>query len=395
MWVEVWCVAFEFLSLWSNTDSTCTWAQRHHLNMTEGSLYFPQAPLNHYKRWRRFFISPQRGENMNIQRAPVHAIIEGEGVSEEATLDRHNAHLGVCLTVPRWCSWSAPSPSLPPAHFRVFWLATGTWTGTLQLPARLAYCCPGLIALARDSTQDSKSLFTSINLEFFVAILSPVFLANLKMQLLTTGGFIHLSKSGISSCFDVVECGDCLLVSENHLVLLLCTWSRSLGGWYRAMEQNETDRHWSTPGGLAELGRSVQTVHFLLSFPWPLILEELVYMMVRKKAEAQYVWQNTTGESSTGSPRFHLMTSLHPSFVQASGLSEPDRKLWNCWGGGGGYVHARGWVHAKTQIRQFLVASYFTGTKWHWWIMTVRTYFCLTISNTNHHLLCSDSPSGL
>lgn len=40
---------------------------------------------------------------MNIQRAPVHAIIEGEGVSEEAALDRHYAHLGVCLTVHRRC----------------------------------------------------------------------------------------------------------------------------------------------------------------------------------------------------------------------------------------------------------------------------------------------------
>lgn len=77
---------------------------------------------------------------MNIQRAPVHAIIEGEGVSEEAALD---GHLGV--------------------------------------------------------------------------------LANLKIQLLTTEGSIHLSKSGLSSCFDVAECGDCLLASENHLALLLRT----------------------------------------------------------------------------------------------------------------------------------------------------------------------------
>lgn len=171
-----------------------------------------------------------------------------------------------------------------PCHLPTFeCFGSGTWTGSLHLPTRLTYCCPGLISLARDSTQDYKSLFTSINVEFFVAILSPVFLANLKIQLLSTEGFIHFSKSGLSSCFDVIECGDCLLVSQNHLVLLLGTWSRSLGGWYRAMEQNETDRHWSTPGGLAELGRSVQTAHFLLSFPWPLILEELVYMMVRKR----------------------------------------------------------------------------------------------------------------
>lgn len=50
-----------------------------------------------------------------------------------------------------------------------------------------------------------------------------------------------------------------------------------------------------------------------------------LYIWWSVKAEAQYVWQSTTGESGTGSPRFHLMTSLHPSFVQASVLSLIER----------------------------------------------------------------------
>lgn len=125
-------------------------------------------------------------------------------------------YLGGALEMP--CHLPCHQPT-----FKCVGSQQGLEPGTLQLPAGLTYCCPGLIALARDSTQDSKSLFTSINLEFFVAILSPVFLASLKILLLTTEGFIHLSKSGLSSCFDVVECDDCLLVSENHLVLLLRT----------------------------------------------------------------------------------------------------------------------------------------------------------------------------
>lgn len=83
------------------------------------------------------------------------------------------------------------------------------------------------------------------------------------------------------------------------------------------MEQNETDRHWSSMGGLAELGRSVETMHCLLSFPWPLISERACI----------YDGQQT-GEQDRSSC-FHLMTSLYPRFVPASPLSDADRKLWN------------------------------------------------------------------
>lgn len=54
------------------------------------------------------------------------------------------------------------------------------------------------------------------------------------------------------------------------------TWTGSPegggGGWHHAMEQNQTERHCSSVGGPAELGFPVESLHCLLSFPWPFIL---------------------------------------------------------------------------------------------------------------------------
>lgn len=143
------------------------------------------------------------------------------------------------------------------------------------------------------------------------------------------------------------------------------------------MEQNETDRHWSTMGGLAELGRSVETVHCLLSFPWPLILEGLVYMIVSKGWGT--IWM--TEHNRRAVQGAHAFTSwLH--FIQAlfKHLSFPnliesyEMVLFF-------HVHAvlwRGWVNAnkpKCTSSWLHAASYFTGTKWHWWILFFLWYW--------------------
>lgn len=122
-----------------------------------------------------------------------------------------------------------------------------------------------------------------------------------------------------------------------------------------------------------------------------------------------YIWwsakaarQSTTGESRTGSRCFHLMTSLYPRFVPASALSDADRKLWNSFPFYFFFFYllfffnvaaglCRGWCQCKqTQTHQFLASR----SQLLYWdkvtlmnsflplILTVRTYFCLTISNS-------------
>lgn len=139
------------------------------------------------------------------------------------------------------------------------------------------------------------------------------------------------------------------------------------------MEQNETDRHWSTMGGLAELGRSVETVHCLLSFPWPLVLEGLVYMMVSKGC----MTERHRREQCRAAAFTSWLHSIHALFQHLPflALRESYEIVFLFYVAAG---LCRGWVNANKLKRTSSWrpgASYFTGTKWHWWILFFLWYW--------------------